>query len=1336
MKTSDVVAPEKPGLAIVKNAIKQANTPEVFSVINNMNRALSVAAQYDITIQDLPELGELLEKHKTAWITSLLHAIKDPEGTSLAKLQVKNLLKVGIRWPELGIMNKSLSTLKEGPDNSIGPVTIERFMNEMKHGNPYSAHHFFIILTRSSKPENDKIKIAEALKSEIPLLTRFILYVLPGPGTASNMIDMIASLPMGIFADVKDQIDLEKPKIIKFILHNLKDLAYLDASDTLNILKRFNIKWPELEIIKKSIDADKPNRLLEGSIINAMSQLKALIAQMKEAFAYVRLHPLANVFPLNTVARFKRMHHEGLLSIDEIAPKLDLVKDDTIKYMLASIKSERGVPFDIMHWIDDLRRLGVTWPELDVIEKSYQADRKKLKEDFNDEFDNPSDEVYIEWFIQEMIAGKPYAAYECMNKLIQLNIDKVEIAKVLNTPRNLEFLTKYVIYRLWNRTDLMHETVEFLATLPMGILDNVKAKINNEKDKLIKYMLEDIRDGYYTGADGTIKVFKYLKLQWPELDIIQKSIKANTSKEISENYENDDIYNYENIVKQLLVLILADEGYDYIDRQNTVILAARKKRLPELCEKYKLEMLEKLEEHICSSEPYNVNNGLHRMCSLANIGCNWPELRVLLDDYKKNIIKQLLIDIKEGADSYYVDMLKPFKLNWPELIVINKSLAAEKEAHPDELQETVVGMSRLEAERFAKQAMVKLVSDVKSDSTHCVRHAVSLMIQAKIPGDIIKNVFENNKDWVLLDIKGSITRQFMFKYNTMSLTLDGLVKLKWYGIDFPEIRKFIDDRRKSIVKYILQLIKDGGYDVEEAEACVSRLTELKYTWPELPVIKKSLDASNTDHINESTESNIITHIGKLHLGVAANMVRVNKLTANNNPDIVKAFEDNKEKLIRYLLNTFAYLEDSPPDLLENLKLIVDAFIQFGLDWPELAVINKSLNAGNPESLNESFRDPQSIMKYLNELLDSNFDISTDVGECFKQLASSNVKLPNELKAKLIKDKDTVLDALRVIAADQLIDRLLDIFTWLKVNGLNWKELTLENFKRVIIRTLLVSARHMADTHTLMTLKQLSDLRVHWPELNAIRKSVEATVAHKTDQARRAEIDEAVPTAKGPAKIPTGGGPSVANPAHMRSVKYEGDPAKFDFGLQKRNYDIISAALARQNKKLEYIGVARSAAGPDIFVATAPGVVWYKYVGTNPQSGQNYMYINGAKVKTSWFVTQNPSMQDRILTSDKVGVTLLFTDKLQDIIRAFGNARDPSALDGHKAQIISKILDMIKSGNSWFNGTDEAMQCVVALKAAGVKWPELAILDRSLKFEISRNKENEIDEQASGGSTQC
>ena len=981
MKTSDVVAHSNYSAALVKTYIMHATDSNPMSVISNMNNAIRTAAKANITINDMPELGKLIEEHKTAWITSLLHAIKDPEGTSLAKLQVKNLLKVGIRWPELGIMNKSINAIQQPEELNESPLLESLAINVNKaiESTDIWQMGFYLRISR--------IQFNDDYSQFIPVLNR------------------------------------NKYQIINGLLTEIKGRQWDNWDNITRLINTFihtGVNWPELEIMKRSVSTLKegfdqqPGRVTIERFIEddshdlfQMAWLKQHIEQMKKAFAYVKTNPKANVFPLNTIGMFTRAVHLGKLTNEDIIPELESVKVQIIEYMLASVKLEHKVSWDLVHSVRELRSLGITWPELDIIEKSYNADRKKLKEDFNDEFDNPSDDVYIGWFVQEMIAGKPYAAYECMNKLIQLNIDKVEIAKVLNTPRNLEFLTKYVIYRLWNRTDLMHETVEFLATLPMGILDNVKAKINNEKDKLIKYMLEDIRDGYYTGADGTIKVFKYLKLQWPELDIIQKSIKANTSKEIAENNEDfDDLYHIDINIKQILLVILADKGYDYIDRQNIIVIATRSDRLPELCKQYKPDLLEKLEENICSSESYNVNNGLSRMYSLAAIGCNWSELKMLVTKYKKHIIRQLLIDIKEGADDYYIKMLEPFKLNWPELDIISKSLAANNASQPDQIDETIIVQNRSQAEHLAKQTMNTLINSVKSDSIHAVRHAISTMITAKVPRDIIKTAFEENKNWALYDIKGSITREFSTNHNIMSLVFEALVKLEWVGIDWPDVRKYINDRKGSIIKYLLKIIREGdAYDMGEVETCISYLIGLKY------------------------------------------------------------------------------------------------------NWPELDIIEKSLNASNPASLTESARDPQSIMKYLNELLDSNFDISTDVGECFKQLASSNVKLPNELKAKLIKDKDTVLDALRVIAADQLIDRLLDIFTWLKVNGLDRKELTLEHFKRIIIRTLLVSARHMADTHTLMTLKQLSDLRIHWPELEAIRKSVEATVAHKIDQARRAEINE-------------------------------------------------------------------------------------------------------------------------------------------------------------------------------------------------------------------------------------
>ena len=129
-------------------------------------------------------------------------------------------------------------------------------------------------------------------------------------------------------------------------------------------------------------------------------------------------------------------------------------------------------------------------------------------------------------------------------------------------------------------------------------------------------------------------------------------------------------------------------------------------------------------------------------------------------------------------------------------------------------------------------------------------------------------------------------------------------------------------------------------------------------------------------------------------------------------------------------------------------------------------------------------------------------------------------------------------------------------------------------------------------------------------------------------------------ATGPAKIPTGSGKStIANPAHSSGSYYEGDPANFDFGAQRRNYQALNTALTRNGKKLNYIGVSRAASGRDTFVATAPGVVWYKYEGSNPQSGQNILYINGVKDKFTSFMALSPEEQDKKLSASPAALSL-------------------------------------------------------------------------------------------------
>ena len=198
-------------------------------------------------------------------------------------------------------------------------------------------------------------------------------------------------------------------------------------------------------------------------------------------------------------------------------------------------------------------------------------------------------------------------------------------------------------------------------------------------------------------------------------------------------------------------------------------------------------------------------------------------------------------------------------------------------------------------------------------------------------------------------------------------------------------------------------------------------------------------------------------------------------------------------------------------------------------------------------------------------------------------------------------------------------------------------------------------------------------------------------------------------ATGPARFDTGAGKTtVPNPAHMSTVKYEGDPAGYNFGPQKKNYDAIKAALARQGKKLNYIGVAVSAAGPDTFVATAPNFIWVKYVAASPQGGQNDVYVNGVKMHTSSFVGADPATQDQWLGSDPAklvlqtsgGDLISYAKKLKQmgIEGPAFNAR----MDAVKTQGLAKLLSRFAQAYELNKVTKD----VNSLRKMKLGWPEL------------------------------
>lgn len=201
------------------------------------------------------------------------------------------------------------------------------------------------------------------------------------------------------------------------------------------------------------------------------------------------------------------------------------------------------------------------------------------------------------------------------------------------------------------------------------------------------------------------------------------------------------------------------------------------------------------------------------------------------------------------------------------------------------------------------------------------------------------------------------------------------------------------------------------------------------------------------------------------------------------------------------------------------------------------------------------------------------------------------------------------------------------------------------------------------------------------------------------------------TPKGPRKIPTGGRGSINNPAYDQGAYYEGDPAGFDFKAQRKNHESLKAALARAGKKLEYIAVARSPSGPDTFVATAPGVVWQKYVPNDPQGAQNNIYIRGVKIKFSSFFALEPDQQDKVLSGNMAEAVLYMNGdlfKYMELLSTESPEAIKASLEENKKNLLDMIVNTLKYGTKGIGAMRDIKKCSDMLSAKGVEVPWLTV----------------------------
>lgn len=211
------------------------------------------------------------------------------------------------------------------------------------------------------------------------------------------------------YADILAMLQGHKPGIMKRVLRYVKfydqDEVHRYVPKMIAALKGFGVDWPELNVVSKSLRSDIKESDMSSSELddffniernfNANQIYYALLLIDKNDFNVVKhpdigyllddqqdnirefmLHRLdrKDVFEFIRIANILKSSRIGWTWPDEL---IEQKKHEVIKLLLGLRISPYSEPELLLDLSWMLKKNGVTWPELSIIEKSVRTDIKK-----------------------------------------------------------------------------------------------------------------------------------------------------------------------------------------------------------------------------------------------------------------------------------------------------------------------------------------------------------------------------------------------------------------------------------------------------------------------------------------------------------------------------------------------------------------------------------------------------------------------------------------------------------------------------------------------------------------------------------------------------------------------------------------------------------------------------------------------------------------------------------------------------------------------------------------------------------------------------------------------
>ncbi len=519
---------------------------------------------------------------------------------------------------------------------------------------------------------------------------------------------------------------------------------------------------------------------------------------------------------------------------------LDKYKTNIVKYLLICMKNNDA---DIVEFrVPKLREWSVDWPELETIYTSAMSElnrKKHVNESVVAYHASPVATIRSKRFWPFTHFGSEKAASDRVKYLKKTGeLAKDAPARVYQVELNIN-----------NPAVIKDEPVQHSATQFAFALKKAKLISQQEMESITKFgfdpvtykptmdydAAEKIRNRKlkalmkHKGFDGFAYVNRYEdkgSMSYVILDPAQartlRPVKPEETKTITEADSRADFTTvYRNRSERgggHRFLLTADEYVEHIDKllqapdtsDSAVIELATIGRQrpdairnwPELADvinRSKDKLMPIIAYHFGKKEYWShaMARSIDVAGAIKSIGVDWPEITTLIEEHKHKIVKALLEEIKEDMDTEFIlrqiNWIKSYGVNWPEFGIIEKSIAS--------------GLNESKSKELPADVKDMLMDMLNRDGTGIALYHI--------------------QEW-RIDIE-----------------------------KVPELEEFLDKRKNEYMTIMLKNMKMGGEALYGTEQYLERLEGAKVKWPELKVIRTSLNKLLADFESSAEPNNEI-----------------------------------------------------------------------------------------------------------------------------------------------------------------------------------------------------------------------------------------------------------------------------------------------------------------------------------------------------------------------------------------------------------------------------------------------------------------------------------------------